>query len=134
MRDISIIKQRILQYIENKGISKYECYQKTGITNGVLSQNNGMSEDNLLRFLSYYKDINIEWLITGRGDMLKSHAQMSMVAEASAAYEKSDNEYLTKYIQQLEYENGRLITENEKKQEVIDSFMSGTVVINKKAM
>lgn len=71
MRDFSIIKQRILQYLEFKGISKYECYQKTGITNGVFSQKSGISEDNLLSFLSYYRDISTDWLLTGRGEMLR---------------------------------------------------------------
>lgn len=71
-REISVIKERILEYLDNKGISKYECYQNTGITNGVLSQKSGISEDNILRFLSYYKDISYEWLLTGHGDMLKT--------------------------------------------------------------
>lgn len=70
-RDISILKQRILQYLDSKGISKYECYKNTGITNGVLSQSNGMSEDNLLRFLSYYSDISTDWLLNGCGSMLR---------------------------------------------------------------
>ena len=47
MRDFSILKQRILQYLDFKGITKYECYKNTGITNGVLSQPNGMSLDTL---------------------------------------------------------------------------------------
>ncbi len=72
MRDFSIIKQKILQYLEYKGISKYKFYQETGITNGILSQSNGISEDNLLRFLSYYKDISTEWLMRGEGSMLKA--------------------------------------------------------------
>lgn len=70
MRDISIFKERILQYIECKAITKYECYKNTGITNGVLSQKNGFSEENILRFFSYYKDLNPVWFITGEGDML----------------------------------------------------------------
>lgn len=70
MREISILKNRILQYIENKNISKYEFYQKTGISNGILSQKNGLSEDNILKFLSYFTDINPEWLLTGEGEML----------------------------------------------------------------
>lgn len=55
----------------NKNISKYEFYQKTGISNGILSQKNGLSEDNILKFLSYFTDINPEWLLTGKGEMLK---------------------------------------------------------------
>lgn len=71
MRDFSIIKQNILQYLDFKGISKYEFYQKTGVSNGVLSQKSGLSEDNTLRFISYYSDVSPEWLLTGKGSMLK---------------------------------------------------------------
>lgn len=79
MRENSIIKKRILQYLEFKGISKYEFYQKTGVSNGVLSQKNGLSEDNIMKLLSYYRDININWLISGEGEMLKAN----LMAEAS---------------------------------------------------
>jgi len=75
MRDISILKKRILQFLDFKGFSKYESYQKTGITNGVFSQSNGLSEENLLRFLNYYTDLNPEWLILGIGEMIKSQNQ-----------------------------------------------------------
>ena len=75
MREISLIKQKILQYLDYKGISKYKFYQETGITNGILSQPNGISEDNLLRFLSVYKDISVVWLLTGEGDMIKPETQ-----------------------------------------------------------
>lgn len=72
MREKSIIKENILQYLDFKNISKYEFYQKTGVSNGVLSQKSGMSEENTVRFLSYYKDVNPEWLLTGKGEMLKT--------------------------------------------------------------
>jgi phage repressor protein C with HTH and peptisase S24 domain len=70
-REISVLKKRILKYLDFKGVSKYECYQKTGITNGVFSQKNGMSEDNLMRFLSYFVELNPDWLLTGVGPMEK---------------------------------------------------------------
>ena len=72
MREISIIKQRILQYLDFKRISKYQFYKKTGITNGILSQNNGISEDNLMRFLNYFSEISPDWLFYGRGEMLRA--------------------------------------------------------------
>lgn len=66
----SPIKQKILQYLEHKGISAYEFYKSSGVTRGILTQNNGINEDNLARFLAYAKDINTEWLLTGNGEML----------------------------------------------------------------
>lgn len=68
----SILKKRILEYLNYKGVTKYESYQKTGVSNGVLSQGSGLSEDNLMKYLSYYSDINTEWLLTGKGPMFSS--------------------------------------------------------------
>lgn len=67
----SPIKQNILLYLTEKGVTPYEFYRVSGVTRGVLQQNNGISEDNIARFLAYAPDVNIEWLITGKGEMLK---------------------------------------------------------------
>jgi hypothetical protein len=72
MQENSIIKKNILKFIEYKGISKYKFYQKTGITRGILGQNNGMSEENTAKFLAYFPEIDANWLLTGEGEMLKS--------------------------------------------------------------
>ena len=68
----SQIKQKILLYLQKKGVSLYEFYKNTGVTRGILTQNNGINEDNLAKFLAYAPDISPEWLLTGRGEMLKS--------------------------------------------------------------
>lgn len=68
----SPIKQNILLYLANKGVTPYEFYKVSGVTRGILQQSNGISEDNIARFLAYAPDANIEWLITGKGNMLKS--------------------------------------------------------------
>lgn len=66
----SLIKQNILLYLEKKGVTPYEFYKISGVTRGVLAQNNGISEDNISRFLAYAPDVNPTWLLTGRGEML----------------------------------------------------------------
>ena len=73
----SIVKQNILQIIEIKGLTKYDFYKKTRITRGVLDQNNGMSEDNIARFLAYFTDIDANWLITGEGSMYRTPGVMN---------------------------------------------------------
>ena len=67
----SPIKQNILLYLENKGVTPYEFYKESGVTRGILQQNNGISEDNIARFLTYAPDVNIEWLLTSKGSMIK---------------------------------------------------------------
>ena len=73
----SIVKQNILQIIEIEKITKYEFYKKTRITRGVLDQNNGMSEDNIARFLACYPEIDANWLITGEGSMYRTPGVMN---------------------------------------------------------
>jgi len=68
----SLIKQNILKYLNLIGVSQYEFYQKTGITRGILGQNNGISEENAARFLACYSDVDANWLLTGNGEMFKS--------------------------------------------------------------
>lgn len=79
MREFSILKGRILQYLEMKGITKYTFYKVTGIANGILSQPNGISEESLLKFLKCYPDVNPDWLIRGEGPMLHPAGQREMV-------------------------------------------------------
>lgn len=58
-------------YLENKGVTPYEFYKESGVTRGILQQNNGISEDNIARFPAYAPDVNIEWLLTSKGSMIK---------------------------------------------------------------
>jgi phage repressor protein C with HTH and peptisase S24 domain len=78
----SPIKERILQYLECKGISEYRFYVDSGVTRGILRQNNGISEDNISRFLAFSPDISPSWLLTGQGEMLKSESALPAVVRA----------------------------------------------------
>ncbi|MDD2675648.1 MAG: hypothetical protein PHF81_12290 [Flavobacterium sp.] len=111
MQEKSIIKQNILRYLDFIGVTQYKFHQKTGITRGVLVQNNGMSEENTARFLAHYEDVNVEWLLTGKGEMLKNGAEKQ--PEPSNFREQLDdkNALLKIYrekIQDLEKENAKL--------------------------
>ena len=64
------IKEKILQYLNIKGVTKYKFYKETGITRGILDQKNGITEDNLLKFINYAQDISLEWLFFESGEML----------------------------------------------------------------
>ena len=72
MKNFSTQKDRILQFIEYKGISKNKFYNETGISNGILDKKSGLSMDTIEKFYSTYPEINPEWLLTGEGEMLKT--------------------------------------------------------------
>ena len=105
----SPIKQRILQYLGRKGISMYDCYSKTGITRGVLGQNNGISEENLSKFLAYYTEITTEWLVLGIGSMLRSNEKTKVeqyVSQNNIA--SNDESIIYKLYKEKDIEVGQL--------------------------
>lgn len=65
-------KQKLIQYLEKKGISKNKFYKETGLSNGFLDSGSSFSLENLRLIIDKYRDINIGWLITGKGEMLIS--------------------------------------------------------------
>ena len=65
-------RDRILQFVEFKSISKNKFYKETGLSNGFLDKNNHPGADKLEQIIYTYPDISPEWLLTGKGDMLKS--------------------------------------------------------------
>jgi len=71
MQKFSPIKRRILNYLDSKGITKYEFYKNSGITRGTLDNPSGISESNIIKFLQYERNISLSWLITGEGEMLQ---------------------------------------------------------------
>lgn len=89
----SPIKQRILLFLADRGVTPYEFYKNTGVTRGILTQNNGISEDNISRFLAYFPEVDIEWLMTGRGEMLKTtHTPEAPIAKGEPVPSNKDND------------------------------------------
>jgi len=69
-QNISPIKQRILQFVENLGISKREFCDKTAISRGTLESPTGITEETITKFFATYPNINPIWLFTGKGNQL----------------------------------------------------------------
>jgi phage repressor protein C with HTH and peptisase S24 domain len=77
MDKISTIKERILSFLEYKGIKKADFYQTTGVADSNFKGKNLYSQpgsDVLVKILTSYPDISAEWLLTGNGPMLKTKA------------------------------------------------------------
>jgi phage repressor protein C with HTH and peptisase S24 domain len=70
---ITNIKERILQITDYKGISKEKFFENIGMSYGNFkgkSKNTPINSNALVDILTMYPDINIDWLITGNGEML----------------------------------------------------------------
>ncbi|MCV9926640.1 S24 family peptidase [Flavobacterium sp. LS1R49] len=65
-----MIVNRILQLIKYKGINKRKFYLETGLSNGYLDKVKDVGVSKIEHILNTYPDVNSEWLITGRGNMI----------------------------------------------------------------
>jgi len=75
-----MIKERIIQLIEKKGIPKEEFYIKIGMTSASFRGNAKQTPLNstaIENILSEVPDVNPEWLLTGKGNMLKTDINMA---------------------------------------------------------
>lgn len=54
------------------GISKRDFYAKIGVSRGTLESKTGITEDVIAKFFATYPEVNIEWLMLGVGEMLKT--------------------------------------------------------------
>mgnify|MGYP001252644994 CR=1 FL=1 len=104
MQDISKIKLRIIEFLKYKGLSDIQFCNITGVTRGVIKQSNGISEENLYRVIEGFPEINIVWLITGEGDMLKNQ-DFSKIENNE---DSSSNLYPREFVDQLMSNNTKL--------------------------
>lgn len=63
-------KEKVLQYLDTKGVSKGDFYKKTGFSNGFLTAGKHIGSDNLKIIIDNYPDLSLEWLVMDKGDMI----------------------------------------------------------------
>ena len=69
--------ERVVQFIDFKGISKYKFCKDLGFSNKFLDNSSNMGTDKAGIILHHYPEINPEWLLTGKGEMLKTDIKSS---------------------------------------------------------
>ena len=63
--------ERMREYLDYKGITKYKFCNDLGFSNKFLDNSSNMGTDKACKILHYYPEINSEWLLTGNGPMVK---------------------------------------------------------------
>ncbi len=62
----------IKRYLKHKSIPLYKFLESIGKSNGYLNSTKNFSLDTLEDIIKLYPDLNIDWLITGKGEMIKT--------------------------------------------------------------
>lgn len=103
-----MMNERLKYFIEYLGISTRNFEQKISVSNGLiarfLAKNTTIQSNILSKICDTYPDLNPDWLITGKGDMLRG--------SVPAAAPDSTLDRLLERIEDLARENGQLQAEN----------------------
>jgi hypothetical protein len=84
---ISHIKERIIYLLEYKGIAKEEFYTKIGMTSASFRGNakkTPLNSNAIENILAVIPDLNSNWLLTGKGEMLLSESDSSVIRTKDA--------------------------------------------------
>ncbi|MFE3847169.1 hypothetical protein ACFX5D_04200 [Flavobacterium sp. LB3P45] len=95
--------KRILQLSENKGFKNISDFAKSGLLyassekiNRLKKENNKPSFEILLDISNKFEDVNLNWLITGRGKMEIDEDAIYKVGEQNSSYSNSKDSDLIK--------------------------------------
>lgn len=99
------IIERIKQFAEYKEVSMRRFCEIAGIANGGFTKVKSVGSENLLKIFNAFPDVNLTWLITGKGEMLDNNAQTA------------DNKFAMELIEKKDERIEELIRENERKEQ-----------------
>lgn len=65
-------KEKIIKYLDFKGVNKNQFYLKTGLSIGFLDKGSSLGVDKLKIIIDNYHDLNLDWFFYDDGEMIKS--------------------------------------------------------------
>lgn len=65
-------KKRLLNFMKYKGLSQKRFEMLVGLSNGYINNSSDPTSSKLEKVLSAFPDLSPEWLVTGKGEMLRS--------------------------------------------------------------
>ncbi|EFS33740.1 helix-turn-helix transcriptional regulator [Bacteroides sp. D2] len=80
-------KERFIEYLKIKGIGQTSFEESSGLSRGAISQKSGFSANSIEKIAIACPDLNLDWLITGNGEILKS-SHTNIIAKAPMEYGK----------------------------------------------
>lgn len=131
----SNVKQRLIEFINKQGCNIHSFEVELGFSNGYIrNMRKSMQPDKIEKIALKYPQLNIAWLLTGEGEMLKDTSiggdSIIQTGEGHNAV-INKNKYSGKFagipegsqMQYLMEQNKQLLQQNQKFQEHIDRLL-----------
>jgi len=105
---------RLKLFIKSKGLGQTKFEERVGFSRGYISKvKTSIGADKLSNIVEAFPDLNLDWLITGKGIMTNLSTQSAPFGQKADTLEDNSVEYKNKYLEILE-ENRVLRIEIEK--------------------
>lgn len=105
---------RLKLFIKSKGLGQTKFEERVGFSRGYISKvKTSIGADKLSNIVEVFPDLNLDWLITGKGKMTSTPVQPVAVEQTTDTMEENFVKYKNKYLEMLE-ENRILRLEIEK--------------------
>jgi hypothetical protein len=99
-------KERLRKFVDYKGIGRNRFEELTGVSVGYLSTKSpSVGSEIIERIVRVYHDLNIEWLVTGHGKMIKTPYLDEIGTAVESNYKKLVHAPLISRYAQVEYIN-----------------------------
>ena len=99
-----MIKDRIMQIIEVKRVPKEKTFKELGVTSANFrshAKETPVNSDVIEKLFAMFPDTNLEWLITGDGEMFKKPTPTDMVSLDRYTRVVRENERLRIKLKQI---------------------------------
>ena len=95
----SEIKMRMVEFIKSKEISLNKFYKTTKISNGSLTKSGNITINTLVKFLDFFPDANLSWIIRGDESMSADIKNVNeLLAEEDLSEDKTNYDLKSLHI------------------------------------
>ena len=102
-------KDRLREFIKFKALNKHKFCVACGFSVGFVNSGAGVSSEKLSVVHDRYPELNMDWLVTGRGDMIRTD-KSTLTEDIVSAVERHNRELMNllqvknRFIESLEKE------------------------------
>lgn len=96
--ETSQTKIRLSQFLKEIGMNNHKFIVKMGYAATFLNSKSGISEDKLKQISECYPELNMNWLLTGKGEMMLNDIQHNDIINIFGAHKEIDMNVVLEFL------------------------------------